>query len=186
MQLKPLLAATAEEIEETYSRVAGAALLDLESKGLRVRNTPADRPVRSDHSYYSGEVPDNLDTLDNRELMELMSLHAGWTRYINAQLSEAESQIKVHKKWVTALYSAIEKERKGTVEDDKRYLAVSSNLLYWEVMVTYIDALKGDAGHDYKTISRIITVRGLDIDQQGRIGHVSRFNGGSRVGAFKK
>lgn len=188
MQLKPMLSATAEEIGDIYSKVSGTALIDLESKGLRVRNNPdSDRPVKNDSSYYNGEVPDNLDTLDNRELMELMSLHAGWTRYINAQLSEAESQVKVHKKWERALCAAIEKERKGTVEDDRRYLSVASNLLYWEVMVTYIEALKGDAAHDYKTISRIITVRGLDVDQQGRIANVSKFNNGGRVGgAFKR
>lgn len=186
MELKALLSATPEELRDIYGRVALNAMTQLDAKGLRIRNDPdADRPVQADNTYYSGEVPDNLDSLDNRELMELMSLHAGWTRYINAQLSDAQAQVTIHKKWEKAIAAAIEKERKGTVEDDKRYLEVAANLLFWEVMVTYIEALKSDASHDYKTISRIITVRGLDVDQQGRIANVgSRMN--KAAGAFRR
>ncbi len=167
---RPLLSASAEEIAAEYGKIAATAMVALEDKGLRIRNDPnMDRPVRSDNTYYNGEVPSNLDELDNRELTEIMSLHAGWTRYINAQLAEAEAQVKVHKRWEKALSAALEREKVPSVDDDKRYIAVTSDLLYWEVILTYLEALKSDASNDYKTISRIITVRGLDAETQGRV-----------------
>lgn len=164
--------ATPEEISEAYRDKNIQAQARLYELGFKLRNDPTvDRPRDSSGHFYSGEVPPNAETLTNTELSELLSLHAIWTKYINTQLAEAEAEVKNHKKWLDALEASLIKTggKDASVENDKRYIEINSEYMFWETMKIYLERFRDDASVDYRTLSRIATIRGMDQDANTRI-----------------
>jgi len=164
--------ATPEDIAEAYRDTNAQAQVRLYELGFKLRTDPTqDRPTDSSGNFYSGEVPPNAETLTNTELSELLSMHATWTKYINAQLAEAEAEVKNHKKWLEALSASLLKigGKNASVEDDKRYMEINSQFMFWETMKIYLERFRDDASVDYRTLSRIATIRGMDQDANTRI-----------------
>jgi hypothetical protein len=164
--------ATPEQITEQYKQLHDASLMSLLEAGIRVEES---LPLRNSGNTYHGEVPDELDQLTTAEIAELMSLHLGWTKYINSKLAESEAQVKTHKVWLEGMRSALKRAniREDHIESDVRYMEISSNQLFWEIKKMYLESLRNSASVDYKTISRQITLRGLDQDQHSRINTLS-------------
>lgn len=176
MNLDQALNASVTQIGDAYGSIVDEARAELARMGIRVTDdADLDRPRFKTGEFYEGQIPENLDSLSNDELTEIMSLHAEWTRYINGAISEAQARRVVAQQKEKAVRASITAERgKDKYESDRRYINVAAELTYAEVMLTYLEAIKSTATNDYRVISRVITLRGQDADIQGRVANVQR------------
>lgn len=167
--MKLNLDATPEKIAEAYDPVPASARALIEQKGFRIPDDASrDRPVYAG-AHYDGTLPKDLDQLPNDEVVELMVVHAEWMRYINGSIAEATANKTAVAKKEKAIRSSIIKERgKDHVDSDVRYIEVGADLAYWDTIVSYLEAIKTNASNDYKILSRIVTVRGQDLEMSGR------------------
>jgi len=168
--------ASAYDIARRFDTIVESARSAVESKGLRIPDSSdTDRPFMSDGTLYDGCLPSNLEMLPNGDLVELMSVHAAWVSYVNAVLGDAQAELDVIKAKEKAVRSAVLKEvGKEEVDCDKRYIDVAAELAYHNAYLGYVEAIKSSASSGYKTLSRVITVRGQDVEMQGRYGNAQR------------
>lgn len=168
--------ASVVDIARRFDNLVDKARSAVEAKGLRIPDSAEhDRPFMSDGVQYDGRLPPNLEMLPNGDLVELMSVHASWVSYVNSVLGHAHAELEVIKAKEKATRSAIIKERgKEVVDCDRRYIDVAGELAYQNAYVGYIEAIKSTASSDYKTLSRIITIRGQDFEMQGRAMNAQR------------
>jgi len=182
------LTATPEEIEDAYSQTASEARSSLEEMGIRVPDCPMnDRPSLRDGEFYSGQLPSNLDELSNSEIVEVMAKHLEWIRYINGHLADSQVKKKIAARKVKAVESSVATTRgKDAVDSDRRCLQASAfDLSLHDARLTYLEAIKANAAQDYKTLSRIITIRGLDQEAQMRINSVQKGFPSARPGMIE-
>lgn len=167
------LNATPERINAAFGTIPSSARSMIEGKGFRVPDdVNRDRPVYG-QQYYDGTLPRNLDQLPNDEVVELMAVHAEWMRYINGSIAEAQANRTAVAKKEKAVRASIIKERgKDSVDSDVRYIDVSADLAYWDTIVNYLEAIRSNASNDYKILSRIVTVRGQDMEMGARVSNV--------------
>lgn len=167
------LNASPEKIAETYDPVPSSARATLEERGFRVPDDVSrDRP-HYDGAHYDGTLPRNLDQLPNDDVVELMAVHAEWMRYVNGSIAEAQAHRTAVAKKEKAMRASIIKERgKDAVESDVRYIDSGAELAYWDTILGYLEAIRSNASNDYKILSRIVTVRGQDLEMGNRVNNV--------------
>lgn len=167
------LNASPEDIDNAFRELPANARSTLEERGFRVPDDlEYDRPTYN-NGYYDGTLPRNLDQLPNHEVVELMAVHAEWMRYVNGSVAEATAHKTMLAKKEKAIRASITKERgKEHVDSDVRYIEVSADVTYWDTILGYLEAIRANASNDYKILSRIVTVRGQDIEVSARVNNV--------------
>jgi hypothetical protein len=161
-----------KKINDTYLSVPEEVKLELAKMGIQLDMSEEDKPhFRGDK--YCGVPPKNLDELDTSELAELMSAHISWTRYINGALSDAVVQLRCREDALSAIKQSIIKSKgKDCVEFDDDYLIANYNVLWWSAMKSYLESAETMCAQNYKVISRIVTLRGQDQEQNIRLNSV--------------
>jgi hypothetical protein len=124
---------------------------------------------------YNGILPGDLDVLTYNELAALMSAHMEWTRYVQAHLTRVQSEVLVLGEQISAIKSAIVRQRgKESLESDRRYIAVNVALAEMRALQMHLEAADRMNTKSYTTLSRVVTVRGQDQETSARVNNIER------------
>jgi hypothetical protein len=162
-----------KDIIQTYKSIPDDVKSFLELSGIKVEDESA-KPTFNG-SAYNGSIPNNLDSLDTGEIAELMAAHISWTRYVNGALSDAIAKLKCYEEALSAVKSYIIKHKgKDSLEFDEDYISANYNVTWWSTTKTYLESVSSACSHNYKVISRVITLRGIDHEQNVRASSVKK------------
>jgi hypothetical protein len=149
------------------------ALAHVQSKGLAM-------PSLS-HSGYKGEMPQDITSLDDDELGDLLNNISQYCGYADVAVSEAQSKSDIAKAQYETLYSNIrlrvkasaegkmtDKDRSDMVNCTPTVVTAQAKMLYEEACYRLIRNIRDNAQRNWETISRRITQRGQEIDRMKR------------------
>lgn len=158
-------------INNTYQSIPDDVKASLELSGIRAEYESA-KPTFNGEAY-TGIIPENLDQLDTAEIAELMTAHIAWTRYVNGALSDATAKLKCFEDTLSAIKAVVVKAKgKDSFEFDEDYITANYNVLWWSTTKTYLESVNTSCSNNYKVISRIVTLRGIDQEQTIRVNSV--------------
>ncbi len=181
MNFNPINDTSIEEGTKLYESKAQMAIDALKSKGFGVPNPPM---MQTDAGLlpYQGHIPTNLPELSDTQLGHYMGLLSEWNNYVQTQLAEASVQLAKAKAILEHVeaklriaYGVDENDKKRTVQErddfktsDRRFIAASSDVIYWDTLYTSIRAIANSADQAFSAVSRRITQRGQEIDRNNR------------------
>jgi hypothetical protein len=171
-----------EDLEVGSSRLTSAvtdAQQTLHGKGLLPVGMPA--------GDYKGEMPQDLTSLDDEELGDLLNHLSAWCAYVDYELAQASAQrdasnaaLETSMARVRLAYKTDEEGRKLTVQEktdlvlnDPRVNVAQSKALYCETLYTLTRVYRETAQRNWETVSRRITQRGQEVDRMKRQSNVA-------------
>lgn len=172
---------TIEEAQQLYETRVNAAITEVGKKGFTMP-PPPQWGTPSGVVPYRGELPTDLTVLTDDQLGMYMGLLSEWLNYVQMQLAEASTQQLKAKSSLAAVEAKLriayrldeEKKKRSNPERDdhvgadRRFIEAQANLLYWETMYRYINAIAQGADNAFTAVSRRITQRGQDIERERR------------------
>jgi hypothetical protein len=154
------------------------ALTHVQSRGLAVPSLPV--------SGYKGEMPQDITSLDDDKLGDLLNNLSQYCGFIDVELSAAQTKLDVAKAQYEFLYSRVrvgvkatiegkmtDKDRSDLVITDPRIHDSQCKLLYSEAVYRLIRNIRDQVQRSWDTVSRRITQRGQDIDRMKRESNVA-------------
>jgi len=139
---------------------------------------------------FNGRIPTDLTALNDDWLGYYLGLLSGWMDYVQQQLAEAHSSMRIANEkleFVNAHLLMIHKkdgekkrpepERKAMVLIDRRYVEAQAEAIYHETYYRHVKAIAETAEQSYSAVSRRISQRQQDIERQKRQTTVSNVSG---------
>jgi hypothetical protein len=169
----------AKTINQLYTSVPQEVKTALIGMGISIEMSEQEKPTFNSEPY-CGVLPTNLDDLETSEIVELMSAHIVWTRYVNGLLSDATVQLRCREDALSAIkQSVIKSKGKDVFEYDADYLDANHSVLWYSALKTYLETASDMCSTNYKVLSRVITLKGQDQEQNIRLN--SAKNGASNA-----
>lgn len=162
-----------DNIQESLSSAVQDAMSEIQRKGIQ----PAGPP-----KGYQGEMPDNLSSLDDERVGNLLNNLSRWCGYLDTELTKAASlkkQSEVHLSKVMArvrLTIKVDEDNKkltgpdkdDRVECDPRVVEASRREVYHFTLYTVMKGVRDEAQKNWETVSRRITQRGQEVGRMRR------------------
>ena len=188
MPLQRIILDQPEELEVGQKRlgVTEDALMALASRGLIPAGPPANQ--------FKGAMPEQITSLDDEKLGDLLNNLSRWCGFIDEELSKAESTMKSAKAQLEFIEARIRiairsdmADKKLTVQDkndvvitDPRIVSAKAQVLYTAAVYDLTRTLLNTAQRDWDTVSRRITQRGQGIERMKRETNVAVVPSGGR------
>jgi len=188
MPLQRIILDQPEELEVGQKRlgVTEDALMALASRGLIPAGPPANQ--------FKGAMPEQITSLDDEKLGDLLNNLSRWCGFIDEELSKAESTMKSAKAQLEFIEARIRiairsdmADKKLTVQDkndvvitDPRIVSAKAQVLYTAAVYDLTRTLLNTAQRDWDTVSRRITQRGQGIERMKRETNVAGVPSGGR------
>ena len=169
------LTAQPDNINELYESVASVVERRLDEQRISLGIDPElDLPCRPDGEPYSGP-PRDLSGVSNNDLANIMWTHVQYMNYLNNVTAVAQSKKVELQAQLKALASSIEQQRgKAAVASDVRYVCPAARVAEHESLIALLENKQRNAREAYKALSRIVALRGIDIESNARVNNVSR------------
>lgn len=143
------------------------------------------------------EMPNNIGSLSDRDLGDLLFTQSEWAALLSDRLSEFRSQLVIQEnnktKMRATLFTASQgskvSDKKAEIENDPHYVQILDTIALLQAIIVVIEAALESANKRYSQISRQITLRGQDIDREVRnngASYGSSFKGKPVVGRAKR
>jgi hypothetical protein len=152
---------TPEETRTAYNNVAQRSSSVLRDLGVSLVVQP---PILNGEPY-RGQLPDNLDILNNSELNNLLLLNVGYSKYLQTNRTQVSNELLVNKRKRASIRAAILKEGgKAHVDSDKRFINCDVEVCECECILAHIDTAVAAVKDAYKLLSRSVTIRGQELE----------------------
>jgi hypothetical protein len=165
-----------------YQAVSNQVLQAFHQEGHRLPGQPS----AAQQGAYDGTLPANTEELDNHKLAALLHQVSGWMSWVNGgmaacrtQLSHATHQLEFLRAGLRqAVAEASTKKMSAQDKDDVIALDPRAHeaelaMLYYEGRMDLYRMLSECGQRDWETVSRIITVRGQELERTRRGENVS-------------
>ena len=171
------------EATELYSTAQEDALASLATDGLDM----PPRPMLSTGGYYDGHLPSDLNSFTNNQLGEIFTLQCQFADWVGSLATVEKANLMNAGEKLKVAQAAIRKSKSGTVQaredatvTDSRYIHAKREVLYVETRASLLEYRAEVARRDLKVISRLITVKGQEIDMNRRDLNIGRKKHGRR------
>lgn len=165
-------------IDSALSTSVQSALEELQKRGLT-----AARPPENFH----GEMPNDLTSLDDEGIGDLLNNLSRYTGYLDTQLSianaylrQAEEHVKKSRARIRLTFKVDEEGKKLAVPDkddrveaDPRIVEATRREIYYFTFYTVLKSMRDEAQRNWETVSRRITQRGQEVGRIRREGNVA-------------
>jgi hypothetical protein len=154
------------------------ALAHIQSQGLSLPTLPT--------NGYRGTMPQDITSLDDDELGDLLNNLAQYCGYVESELAGAQTKLDTAKAQYEFIYARVrvgikataevkmtDRDRTDLVVTDPRVLEAHTKMLYSEAAYRLIRNIREQAQRNWETVSRRITQRGQEIERMRRENNVA-------------
>lgn len=167
------------------------AMANVQSRGIMSPSLPA--------SGYRGEMPQDLTSLDDDELGDLLNNLSQYTGYVESELAQAQSKLDSAKAQYDYIYAGTRLKVKAAAEGrltdrDKTDLVITNEkvreaqarVIYAECTYRLTRTIREQAQRNWETVSRRITQRGQEVERMKREHNVAGIQAPMRPGGFRR
>lgn len=149
------------------------ALLQVQSRGIIAPTLPT--------SGYRGEMPQDLTSLDDDDLGDLLNNLSQYTGYVESELAQAQTKLDSAKAQFDFTYAKVrigvkaaaegrltDRDKTDLVITDPRVVEAQASALYAEGIYRLTRTIREQAQRNWETVSRRITQRGQEVERMKR------------------
>jgi hypothetical protein len=162
-----------DNIETSLSSAVSDAMAEIQRKGISGAAPPRG---------FKGDLPDDLSSLDDEKVGNLLNNLSRWCGYLDVELSKAaalKKESEVHLAKIMArcrLTLKVDEEGKkltgpdkdDRVEADPRVVEASRREVYHFTLYSVLKGIRDEAQKNWETVSRRITQRGQEVNRMRR------------------
>jgi hypothetical protein len=162
-----------DNIEESMRSAVQDAMEELKRKGIVSAGPPG---------AYKGEMPNDLTSLDDEKIGDLLNQLSRWCGFLDVELAKAaslkkQSEVRLRKVMarVRLVLKVDEDNKKLTgpdkddrVESDPRVVEASRDEVYHYTLYTVLKGVRDEAQKNWETVSRRITQRTAEMGRMRR------------------
>lgn len=182
-----------EELETEAKKldVYQDALATVQSKGIMAPTLPA--------SGYKGEMPQDITSLDDDELGDLLNNVSQYTGFVESELAQVQAKLDSAKAQYDYIYAKTrirvkthqegrltDRDRTDLVITDPQVRDYQAKVIYSESMYRLIRTIREQAQRNWETVSRRITQRGQEIERMKREHNVAGIQAPQQGRFFKR
>lgn len=154
------------------------ALSHVQSRGICAPSLPGNN--------YRGEMPQDLTSMDDDELGDLLNNLSQYCGYVETELSGSQTKLDTAKAQYDFLYARVrvgvkasvegkmtDRDRTDLVITDPRIVTAQRNALYAEAVYRLTRNVRDQVQRNWDTVSRRITQRGQEVERMRRENNVA-------------
>ena len=167
------------------------ALTQVQSRGIIAPTLPS--------SGYRGEMPQDLTSLDDDDLGDLLNNLSQYTGYVESELAQAQAKLDSAKAQFDFTYARVrigvkssaegritDRDKTDLVITDPRVVEAQARVLYSESIYRLTKTIRDQAQRNWETASRRITQRGQEVERMKREHNVGGIQAPHQQGRFFK
>jgi len=165
------------------------ALTQVQSRGIIAPSLPT--------SGYRGEMPQDITSLDDNDLGDLLNNLSQYTGYVESELAQAQAKLDSAKAQFDFTYARVrigvkmsmegrltDRDKTDLVVTDPRVVEAQARVLYSESVYRLTRTIREQAQRNWETVSRRITQRGQEVERMKREHNVAGITGPPQTGRF--
>lgn len=149
------------------------ALAQVQGRGILAPTLPG--------SGYRGEMPQDLTSLDDDDLGDLLNNLSQYTGFVESELAQAHAKLDSAKAQFDFTYARVrigvktmiegrltDRDKTDLVVTDPRVVEAQARVLYAESIYRLTRTIREQAQRNWETVSRRITQRGQEVERMKR------------------